>query len=280
LSFEIQELPDVIAIIVLLNLGRDQSSGIPSLKRRIDKICAGHAHVEMNDLNEALKEMESERLIAINDGAVQLTERGARLGKEWRMLLLKKEPIIEVVAGLADGSVTGLVVVLSAFIAGLAASAATFAAFLTLTSVSITNFSSFMLGGITEDLSDMLNLRTLMDYSLSDNPDKSERDKSLALLGHLFRVLHKEISKSNLQAATICGTTTFAAGSMPIVAYLTLPSPLDIVLSLCLVATIVGVFLVRYRSKKTLVHWKVTLFETIVIVTIAVIASVLLGRGI
>jgi hypothetical protein len=280
LSFEIQDLPDVIRVIVLLNLGRGYRVEIPPLKRRIDRICAGHVHVEMNDLDRALKEMALEGLILIQHGVVQLTERGVWLGEEWRRLLLKKEPIIEIVAGLADGSVTGLVVVLSAFIAGLATSAAAFAAFLTLTSVAITNFSSFMLGGITEDLADMMNLRALMDYSLSDIPDKVERDKSLALVKHLFTVLHGEISRSNLQAAAICGTTTFLAGSIPIVTYLTLPSPLDIVLSLSLVAAIVGVFLVRYRSKRTRVHWKVTLFETIVIVAIAVLASLLLGRSV
>jgi len=310
LSFEIQELPDIIRVIVLLNLGKGHRLELPSLKRRIDKICAGHVHVEMNDLDRALKEMASEGLVLIRDGAVQLTERGVRLGEEWRKLLLKKDPVIEVVAGLADGSVTGLVVVLSAFIAGLATDAAAFAAFLTLTSVSITNFSSFMLGGITEDLADLINLRALMDYSLSDIPDKAERDKSLALVKHLFvvlhgeisrsslqaaaicgtttflagimpvmAVLHGEISRSSLQAAAICGTTTFLAGIMPVMAYLTLPSPLDIVLSLSLVGAIVGVFLVRYRSKKTRVHWKVTLFETIVIVAIAVLASLLLGRS-
>ena len=280
MSFEIQELSDVIRVIVLLNLRRGHKLEILPLKRRIDRICAGHIHVETNDLHRALKEMASEGLILIQDGAVQLTERGIWLGEEWRRLLLKKEPIIEVVAGLADGSVTGLVVVLSAFIAGLATSAATFAAFLTLTSVAVTNFSSFMLGGITEDLADMMNLRALMDYSLSDIPDKVERDKSLALVKHLFTVLHGEISKSNLQAAAICGATTFLAGSIPIVTYLALPSPLDIVLSLSVVAAIVGVFLVRYRSKRTRVHWKVTLLETIVIVAIAVLASLLLGRSV
>jgi hypothetical protein len=279
LSFEIQELPDIIRVIVFLYLGKGHRLELPSLKRRIDKICAGHAHVEMNDLDRALKEMVSEGLVLLQDGAVQLTERGIRLGEEWRKLLLKKDPVIEVVAGLTDGSVTGLVVVLSAFIAGLATDAAAFAAFLTLTSVAITNFSSFMLGGITGDLADMINLRALMDYSLSDIPDKVERDKSLALVKHLFTVLHGEISRSSLQAAAICGTTTFLAGIMPIMAYLTLPSPLDIVLSLSLVGTIVGVFLVRYRSKKTRVHWKVTLLETIVIVAIAVLASLLLGRS-
>jgi hypothetical protein len=53
---------------------------------------------------------------------------------------LKKEPIIEVVAGLVDGSITGLTVTLSAFIAGLTLKVAAFAAFLTLSLIAITNF--------------------------------------------------------------------------------------------------------------------------------------------
>jgi cytochrome c oxidase assembly factor CtaG len=56
-----------------------------------------------------------------------------------------------------------------------------------------------------------------------------------------------------------------------------LPKPIDIILSLAIVATVVGVFLVRYRSKRTKVHWKVTLFETAVIVVIATIASLIIG---
>jgi uncharacterized membrane protein len=44
-----------------------------------------------------------------------------------------------------------------------------------------------------------------------------------------------------------------------------------------MVAVIAGVFLVRYRSKKTRVHWKITLYETIAIVIIATVASLLLG---
>jgi len=243
------------------------------LKRQMDKLLS----VEMGDLDKALKEMASEGLILSHDGTVQLTEQGARLGREWRSLLLKKEPVLGVVAGLTDGSITGLVVILSAFIAGLAISTATFAAFLTLAAVALTNFSSFLLGGITEDLADMMTLQTLMNYSLSDIPDKKEREKSLLLVKHLFTILHKEINRSNVYAAMICGTTTFLAGSIPIMAYLLLPKPLNIILSLCIVGGIVGVFLVRYRSKRTKVHWKVTLFETIAIVAIAVFASLLLG---
>lgn len=277
LSFEIQELPDIIRVIVLVNLRKGTPVHKSWLKHQIDKVCIGYACVEMRDLDKALGQMASEGLIHDENGMVHLTDQGARLGKEWASLLLKKEPILEVVAGLVDGSITGLVVILSAVFAGLAVRTATFAAFLTLSAVAITNFSSFLLGGITEDLADMITLQTLMNYSLSDIPDKNEREKSLKLVKDLFTVLHKQISRSNLVAAMICGTTTFVAGMLPILTYLMLPSPSDIVLSLSMVGTIVGVFLVRYRSQRSKVHWKVTLLETVVIVVIAVIASLLIG---
>jgi VIT1/CCC1 family predicted Fe2+/Mn2+ transporter len=154
---------------------------------------------------------------------------------------------------------------------------ALFAAFLTLSSVSITNFSSFLLGGITEDLADMISLQTLMNYSLSDIPDKAEREKSLKLVKDLFTLLHKEISRSNIVAAVVCGTTTFLAGILPIITYFALQTPLNIVASLGIVRAVVGVFLVRYRSRRSKVHWRITLLETIVIVIIAVVASLLVG---
>lgn len=247
------------------------------LKRRLDKICTSFTCIEMSELEKALKEMASEGLIIDNNGTVQLTEQGLKLGKEWKSLLLKKEPIMEIVAGLVDGSITGIVVIVSAFIAALTAQVAIFAAFLTLTAVAITNFSSFLLGGITEDLADIMTLQNLMNYSLSDIPDKKERDKSLFLIKKLFVLLDKEIHRSNLYAAIICGTTTFIAGSIPIITYIVLPSPLDVILSLTIVAVIVGIFLVRYRSKRTRVNWKITFFETIAIVIIATVASLLLG---
>jgi hypothetical protein len=276
-AFEIQELPDVIRVVVLLNLSKGTSVQKSYLKRRIDKVCATYACIEMSELEKTLKEMTSEGLIIDNDDTVQLTEQGLRLGKEWESLLLKKEPILEIVAGLVDGSITGIVVILSAFIAALTAKAVIFAAFLTLSAVAITNFSSFLLGGITEDLADIMTLRNLMNYSLSDIPDEKERDKSLLLVNKLFTLLDKEIHRANLYAAIICGTTTFLAGSIPIITYIVLSAPLNIILSLTMVAFIVGIFLVRYRSKKTRVHWKITLYETIAIVIIATIASLLLG---
>jgi hypothetical protein len=278
-SFAIEDLPDVIRIIVLLNLSKGHRMKKSSLKRRIDRVCVSIACVNMNELEEALKQMVAEELIIETNDAVQLTKQGIEMGKEWQSLLLKKEPILEVVAGLVDGSITSIVVVLSAFIATLDTRTVLFAALLTLSAVAITNFSSFFLGGITEDLADILTLQNLMNFSLDDIPDKAERAKSLMLVKNLFTILDKEIHRSNLYAAIICGTTTFIAGIIPIAAFvLLLPeSPLNMIVSLAIVGAVVGVFLVRYRSKKTRVNWKVTLGETVVIVVIATVASLLLG---
>jgi VIT1/CCC1 family predicted Fe2+/Mn2+ transporter len=276
-SFEIQELHDVIRIIVLLNLSNGATMHKSMLKRRIDKVCVSYTCIEMSELEKALQEMASEGLIVEQDDTVQLTRQGLKLGKEWESLLLKKEPILEIVAGLVDGSITGVVVILSAFVAALTTKTAIFAALLTLSAVAITNFSSFLLGGITEDLADIMTLQNLMNYSLSDIPDKKERDKSLLLVNKLFTVLGKEIHRANLYAAIICGTTTFLAGSIPIITYIVLSPPLNIILSFIVVGIIVGVFLVRYRSKRTRVNWKITLIETIVILIIATVVSLLIG---
>jgi VIT1/CCC1 family predicted Fe2+/Mn2+ transporter len=276
-SFEIQELPDVIRVIVLLNLSKGNRIPKNALKRRLDRVCASRVCIEMGDLEKTLQEMGFEGLIVEGEDAVQLTEKGLKLSREWESLLLKKDPILEVVAGLVDGSITGIVVILSAFIAALSTQLAVFAALLTLSAVSITNFSSFLLGGITEDLADIMTLQNLMNYSVSDIPDKKERDKSLLLINKLFILLGKQIHRSNAYAAIICGVTTFVAGIIPIVTYLILPTPLNIVLSLSIVGAVVGLFLVRYRSKKTRVNWKITFFETIAIVIIATIASLILG---
>ena len=277
MSFEIQELPDVIRVIVLLNLSKGNKVRKDFLKRRLDRVCTGRVCIDMSDLEKTLQEMSDEGLITQSEDAVQLTKQGFRLSKEWASLLLKKEPILEVVAGLVDGSITGIVVILSAFVAALTTQTAVFAALLTLSAVAITNFSSFLLGGITEDMADIMTLQNLMNYSLSDIPDKKERDKSLILISKLFILLNKEIHRSNLYAAIICGVTTFFAGIVPIATYILLPSPYDIVLSLSIVAAVVGLFLVRYRSKKTRVNWKITFIETMVIIIVATVASLILG---
>jgi uncharacterized membrane protein YfcA len=278
-SFAIEELPDVIKIIVLLTLSKGHKIQKSTLKRRIDRVCVSYSCIDLNEMEKTLQAMAAEGLIVEQDNTVQLTQQGLKLSLEWESLLLKKDPILEVVAGLVDGSITGIVVTLSAFIAALNTQTIIFAALLTLSAVAITNFSSFLLGGITEDLADIMTLQNLMNYSLDDIPDKAERDKSLMLVKRLFMVLDKEIHRSNLIAAIICGTTTFIAGIIPIAAYILLlpESPLNLIVSLAIVATVVGVFLVRYRSKKTRVNWKITLIETAVIVTIATIASLLLG---
>ncbi len=285
MSFEIQELPDVIRVIVLLNLSKGVKIKKSALKNRVDQVCVSYACVDLSELDRALKEMSTEGLIVEKEDTVQLTPQGQKLGIEWESLLLKKEPIMEVVAGLVDGSITSLVVILSAFIATLTSNTTfwvnektvIFAALLTLSAVAITNFSSFLLGGITEDLADIMTLQNLMNYSLSDIPDKKERDKSLLLVQKLFTLLGKQIHRSNLYGAIISSTTTFLAGIIPIATYLFLPYYYNIVVSLLEVGVISGVFLARYRSKKTRVNWKITLAETIAIVIIATIVSLLLG---
>lgn len=287
MSFEIQELPDVIRVIVLLNLTKGVKIKKITLKHRIDRVCVNYACIEMSELDKALTEMITEGLITEKSGSVQLTKQGQKLGKEWESLLLKKEPIMEVVAGLVDGSVTSLVVILSAFLATLTGATTIlseprtviFAALLTLSAVAITNFSSFLLGGITADLADIMTLQNLMNYSLSDIPDKKERDKSLLLVQKLFTLLGKQIHRSNIFGAIISGTTTFFAGIIPIATYLLLTdyAPLNIIFSLIEVVSIAGIFLVRYRSKKTRVNWKITLVETVAIVVIATVVSLLLG---
>lgn len=279
MSFEIQELRDIIRVIVLLNLSKGTTLEKALIKLRIDKYCAGAGYVcvETNDVDATLKEMMDEGLLVEEHGKVKLTENGLHLGRQWKNLLLKREPILEIVAGLTDGSITGLVVVLSAFLAGFATKFVAFAAILTLSAVAITNFSSFLLGGKTEDIADLLTLKALMDYSLSDIPDKAERDKSLKLVKHLFQLLHREIGRSNLYAALICGTTTFLAGIIPIIAYLMLPTPFNMILSMGIVSAIAGIFLVRYRSQRAKVHWRITLVETLLIIAIAVIASLIIG---
>lgn len=287
MSFEIQDLPDVIKVITLINLSKGIKLEKSVIKKKIDHICVNHACIDTSEFDKALKEMATENLIEEKAQYIYLTPQGQKLGREWESLLLKKEPIMEVVAGLVDGSITSLVVILSAFIATLTATstflsnqpAVIFAAFLTLSAVAITNFSSFLLGGITEDLADIRTLQNLMNYSLSDNPDKKERYKSLVLVQNLFILLSKQIHRSNIYAATICGVSTFVAGIIPIATYLVLPPYYNVVISLFIVSTIVGVFLVRYRSKKTRVNWKVTLAETLAIVVIATVASLLLGAA-
>jgi hypothetical protein len=278
MSFEIQELSDVIRVIVLLRLRRETPVRKSVLKDRIDRRYTRFVRVEVRDLDKALEELVSERLITMDGEVVQLTEQGTDLAGQWRDLLLKREPVFEVIAGLTDGSITALVVILSSFTAGLTFNAASFTGLLTTAAVAITNFSSFLLGGMTADLADIMTLQTLMNFSLSDIPDKKERERSLILLKRLFSILHGEVSNSNIFGAVTCGITTFLTGIIPLTLFLVLPAPLGIIVSLGIVGAIVGIFLVRYRSRKARLDWKITLLQTVAVTAVAVIASLLLAR--
>jgi len=279
LSFEIQDLVDVLRVFILIELDENPLSK-RSLKRKIDRLCRGRFSIETKDLDETLKSMVNEGLIIDRDGYVQLTEKGIQISDEWRNLLLKDEPILEIVAGIADGSVTGLVVILSSLIARLTTSITIVAALLSLATVAITNFSSFLLGGITEDIADVITLQNLIIYSLSDIPDIREKEKSLSLAREMLNLLRKKRGKMSILSASACGITTFLSGIAPIASYLMLPPPLNIIVSMSIVGVITGIFLVYYRSSKTKIPWKMTLLQTIVIMTVAIIASLILSASI
>jgi len=81
-SFEIQELLDVIRIIVLLNLSKGVKIKKSTLKNLVDRVCVSYACIDMSELDRALKEMSAEGLLVENDDMVQLTPQGQKLGKE------------------------------------------------------------------------------------------------------------------------------------------------------------------------------------------------------
>ncbi len=281
MSFEIQELPDVIKIVTLLNLQHTKKASRKYLVDRLNRICGRDVCITAVEFDEALAEMVKEGLVTVDaKSVIELTHSGMLLSGEWENLLVGEEPILETITGLTDGSITGLVVILSSYLTNLDTSHTIFATLLTLASVALTNFSSFFLGGKTEDLSDMISLQRIINFSLHDIPDKEEREKSLRLVARLFKAFRKDLNRSNMKAAVVSGVTTFLAGIIPIGLYIYLPSPLDIMISLGFVAVVVGVFLVSYRSKKTRVNWKATFIETLVILVIAVTASLLLGQKI
>ncbi|MEM3424126.1 MAG: hypothetical protein QXE51_06130 [Nitrososphaeria archaeon] len=277
MSFEVQDLYDVIKIITLLILGKNSRIGVSELSKRIEELCGKRICIELNDINRALSELQNEGLITKKGEYIELTSVGLKISDDWRSLLLKSEPVLEIVAGLTDGSVTSLMVIISSFLAKLSSKLTIFTALLTLASVAITNFSSFFLGGVTEDISEIIAIKRLMDYSLSDNPDKGQRLKSIELLKQIFSLLNREVQKINIISAVLCAVTTLFAGFLPITLYLTFPAPYNFIASITLVGVIVILLLARYRSKMTKVPLKITLLETLVIILAATLASILLG---
>ena len=278
-----QDLPDIIRTIILVHFKKAKSGRLKrsNIKNIISRMCANVSCVTQEDIDRTLNEMVQEKLVVLENDTVKITGKGILLSKEWHNFLMRSEPVMEIVSGITDGSITSLVVILSStFFGKLTFQIAMFTAFLTLAAVAITNFSSFFLGGITEELADLVTMERLMNYSVSDIPDKRERGKALDLLEKLFDVFKNDIRKESIVSAIICGLMTFLAGSIPILLFLLLETPWDLILSLSVVAVVAGFFLVRYRSTRSRVNWKVTLVETLLIVAVAVIASIVLGQTI
>lgn len=279
MSFEIQDLADILRILTLIELGEKVVSR-RGLEHRICRLCKGRFNIDAKDFNETLKSMVEEGLLSASGDHVKLTDKGAEIGREWRKFLFRSEPVLEVIAGIADGTVASLVVIASSLIAGLTVKVTLIASILSLIIVSITNFSSFLLGGMTEDLADLTTLQNLIIYSLSDIPDKVEKEKAIYLAKELLDLLRKERSRMNVLSALTCGGATFISAAVPIAIYLILPQPIDIFLSFLIIAAMIGLFLVYYRSRKMKIHWKITLLQTIAVIIGAAAISLLLGANI
>jgi len=222
LSFEIQEFPDIIRVIILLSGKRRVRKSI--LKEQINKICEPYTFIEASDLDRTLMKMVSEGLIQVKGDDAQLTKQGLELSREWRRLFLKREPVIETVAR-----------------------------------------------------ADINSLQKLINHSLSDIPDRRERERSFKLTERLFNLIQIEIRKSNVYSAILCSAVTLLSGGIPVAIYLFLTGVLGLSFSLALIGLTLCIFLAIYRSKVMRIHWKTILLETIMIVLIAVVASLLIS---
>jgi hypothetical protein len=81
LSFEGQELPDAIRIIILLNLGKGKPMLKSSLKREIDKVCVIFSCIDRTEMNIGYAEMALEGLIIDTKDVVLLSGRNLDLVK-------------------------------------------------------------------------------------------------------------------------------------------------------------------------------------------------------
>lgn len=277
MTFVTSELHDIMRVLILINFGGKCECSQEELRSRVQKFLKCQSCVEKEDFDYSLNELVSEGLLVIKGDKIDLTERGTLLSNELQRTLFRKEPILEIVVGLTDGSITGLVVIISALLSGLAKSTTIFAAALTLTAVSLTGFSSIFLGGKTEDIADLISLKTLMEHGFYGVPEGRMRDKSLSLIKNLFAVLHREINYASIKAASISAATSLLSGLVPIVLFLELPEPIGAVISLAFVGLTILLFLVRYQYRKTQVHWQIILLETLGIIAVSVVISLLLG---
>lgn len=276
MSLEIQDLEDLLRTLILVESSK---RGISKnrLKYRIKNICGGVLCVDGSDIDETIRSMFEEGLVIDYGDSIRLTEKGAKISSEWKNFLYKGEPILEIIVGVADGSITSLVMIISSLIAGLATKIALIASLLSLAVISLTNFSSLLLGGITEDLADLATLQNIIAYSLSDISDEKERDRALLLTRGIFNLLRSRRSRFSIYASLACGVTTFLSGIAPLTVFLLLPGPLNVLISLIVIGSMIGFFLIYYRSRKMRMPWKIILFQTVIVIAAAVTVSLLVG---
>ena len=109
MSFKIQELPDTIKLVTLLELQGKKNASKTQFKDRLNHICVRNMCIDVSELNKALSEIVAKRLITLNDGTVSLTSSGELLSDEWENLFVSEEPMLEVISELTDSCITSLV---------------------------------------------------------------------------------------------------------------------------------------------------------------------------
>lgn len=276
MSLKIRDLEDLLRTLILVESSRKGISK-SRLKHNLRSICRDYLCVDGGDIDGTIRSMVEEGLVINHGGSIKLTEKGAKISSEWKNLLYKGEPILEIIVGVTDGSITSLVMIISTLIAGLTTRIALFASLLSLAVIALTNFSSLLLGGITENFADLATLQNIIAYSLSSISDERERERALLLTQGIFNLLRSRRSRLSIYASLACGATTFLSGIAPLATFLLLPGPLNMLISLTVIGSMVGFFLVYYRSRKMRMPWKVILFQTVVVIAAAVTVSLLLG---
>ena len=124
-----EELPDVIKIVTLLELQNKKREPLrTSLVSKLDKICGRDICITPTEFDDAMVEMAAEGLVVVTpEGIVELTRQRTPPKRGVGEPLRRRRTVFQTITGLTDGSITGLVVILSSYLTNLDTSHTIFA---------------------------------------------------------------------------------------------------------------------------------------------------------
>lgn len=276
MSFEIRELADLIELTILLSIYKKGLYSKEALETKVEKYLQKSFDITASDLGEALHDMKARGLIEKVDEKYRLTDLGLRIGEEWKDLLTERRPTFEITVGMLEGIAGSLLLILTTFLLGMARTLSFITIFLGIISLSITNVSSTIVGGKTEDIEDALSLKNLIQYSVNNVPDKKERKRSQQYISSLFNVLRSEISQHTTFKALIAGGATLMAGLAPLVPFMLLPNSMGLIFAFIIIGFLISI-LVYFRSTVMKIHWTTILRETILVIALVIIVSLVVS---